>query len=51
MGHQKLLNSFNEKNDSKFLTRKWNIVNYQSNTSYVVGNEIIYNIKALKPNL
>ena len=27
MEHQKILNVFNEVNDSKFVTRKWNIVN------------------------
>ena len=41
----------NEANDSKFLTRKWNIVNDLSNTNYDVGNEIIYNTKVSKSNL
>ena len=50
MEHQKILNLLNEASDSKFVTRKWNIVNNQSNTNYV-GNEIIYNIKVLKSNL
>ena len=27
MEHQKILNLLNETNDSKFVTRKWNIVN------------------------
>ena len=27
MEHQKILNLLNEANDSKFVTRKWNIVN------------------------
>ena len=27
MEHQKLLNLLNKANDSKFVTRKWNIVN------------------------
>ena len=31
MEHQKKLNLFNEGNDSKFVTRKWNIVNDNSN--------------------
>ena len=31
MEHQKILNLLNEANDSKFLTRKWNIVNHNSN--------------------
>ena len=33
------------------MTRKWNIVNYQSNANYGVGNEIIYNTEILKSNL
>ena len=40
----------NEANDSK-LTRKWNIVNNQSNVNYNVGNEIIDNTEVLKSNL
>ena len=43
MEHQKKLNLLNEVNDSKFVTRKWNIVNDQSNANYDPGNEIIYN--------
>ena len=30
MEHQKILNLLNEANDSKFVTRKWNIVNENS---------------------
>ena len=30
----------NEANDLKFVTRKWNIVNDQSNANYDVGNEV-----------
>ena len=30
MEHQKILNVLNEANDSKFVTRKWNIVNDNS---------------------
>ena len=41
----------NEANYSKFVTRKWNIVNDQSNANYDVGNEIIYNTEVLKSNL
>ena len=51
MEHQKILNSLNEANNSKFVTRKWNIVNDQSNANYDVGNEIIYNTEVLKSNL
>ena len=50
MEHQKILNLLNERNDSKFVTRKWNIANDESNANYNVGNEIIYNIKVLKSN-
>ena len=38
----------NEPNNSKFVRRKWNIVNNQSNANYDVGNEIIYNTYVLK---
>ena len=41
----------NEASDSKFVTRKWNIVNDQPNANYDVGNEIIYNTEVLKCNL
>ena len=51
MEHQKILVLLNEANDSKFVRRKWNIANDQSNTSYDVGNEIIYNSEVLKSNL
>ena len=40
----------NEANDSKFMTRKWNIVNDQSNANYDARNEIIYNTEILKSN-
>ena len=49
--HQKILNLLNEANDSKFLTRKWTIVNNISNANYGLGNEIIYNKEVLKSNL
>ena len=41
----------NEANDSKFVTRKWNIVNDNSKTNYVEGNGITYNREVLKSNL
>ena len=41
----------NEGNDSKFATRKWNIVNNNSKTSYGVRREIMYNTEVLKSNL
>ena len=37
MEHQKSLNLLNEESNSKFVTRKWNIVNDQSNANYDVG--------------
>ena len=51
MEHQKMLNLLNEASDSKFVTKKWNIVNDQSNTNYDIRNEIIYNTEVLKSNL
>ena len=41
----------NNANDSKFVTRKWNIVNDNSKANYNAGNEIIYNTGVLKSNL
>ena len=43
MEYQNILNLLNEANYSKFVTRKWNIVNDQSNANYDGGDEIIYN--------
>ena len=40
-----------ETGTSKFVTRKWNIVNYQPNENYDARDEIIYNTKVLKCNL
>ena len=51
MEHKKILNLLNESNDSKFVTRKWNIVNDNSNANYGVGNEITYNTEVSKSNL
>ena len=51
MKHRKILNSLNEESDSKFVTRKRDIVNDQSNTNYNVGKEIMYNIENVKYNL
>ena len=51
MEQQKRLNLWKEANDSKFVTRKGNVVNDNSNENYSVGNEIIYNAEALKSNL
>ena len=51
MEYQKILNLLNESRDSNFVTRKWNIVNDQSNANYSVGNKIIYSTEVLKFNL
>ena len=51
MGHQKTSNLLNGANDSKFVTRKWNIINDNSKANYVVGNEIIYKTKVLWSNI
>ena len=40
----------NETSNSKFVTRKWNIVNDQSSENHDVGNKIIYKTGALKFN-
>ena len=48
---QKVLNLLNEADDSKFVTRNWNIVNDHSNIIYDAGNKIIYNRELLKSNL
>ena len=42
MGHQKILHLLNEANDSKFVTRKWNIVNDHSKANYDAINKITY---------
>ena len=38
---QKILNLLNEASDSRFMSRKWNIVNDQSSANYDIENEII----------
>ena len=37
--------------DSRFVTRKWNIVSDQSNANFDVRNEVIYNKNILKSDL
>ena len=51
MEHQKILNLLNEADDSKSVTRKWNILNDKSDVDFDVVNEIICNIDVLKSNL
>ena len=48
MEYQRVLNLLNEPNDFKFVTRKWNIVNYQLNANYDVGNGSIYKYRSFK---
>ena len=50
-GTSKILNLLNEANDSKFVARKWNIVNDNSKSNYDATNEITYNTEILKSNL
>ena len=40
MEHQKMSNLSNEANDSKFTTRKWNIVNDNLKSNYDAANEL-----------
>ena len=51
MVHQKILNLMNEAIDSKFVTRKWNIVNDNSKALYGDEDEITCNTEVLKSNL
>ena len=51
MEYSKVLNLLNEPSRYKFMTRKSNIANDQSNANYEVENEIIYNTEVLKSNL
>ena len=51
MQHHKILNSLNEANDCKLVTRKWNIANDNSNSNYAASNKINHNTKILKSNL
>ena len=51
MDQQKILNLLNETNDSKFVTRKWNIVNDNPKSNYDATKQIAYNTEILKFNL
>ena len=42
MEHQKILNLLNEANDSKFVTRKWNVANDNSKTNYLCDYKDTY---------
>ena len=47
MGHEKVLNLLNEASDSKFMTRRWNMVNDQSKKTYDVGNVVVSKYQSL----
>ena len=51
MEPQKILNLLSKAGDSKFVTRKWNTANDQSNGKRDAGNEINYNTEVLKSNI
>ena len=51
MKQQKILNLLNEAKDSKFVTRKWNIVGDNSEPNWDATNEITYNREVLNSNL
>ena len=51
MEQQQKLILLNETDDSKFVTRKWNIVNNNSKSNYGEENEISYITEILKSNL
>ena len=44
----KIFDLLNKANNSKFVTRKWNIANNNSNANYGVGNEIKCKTELLK---
>ena len=46
-----MMNFLNEASNSKFVTRKYNIFNDQSNAYYDIANQIIYNTEVLKSNI
>ena len=43
MEHQKILNLLNDVSDSKFVTKKWNILNDNSKANYDTRIGITYN--------
>ena len=51
MKNIKIFNLLKKAGDSKFVIRKWTIVNDQLRTSYSAGNEVIYSTEVLKSNL
>ena len=51
MENPKILYLLNKTNNSKFMTRKWDIVNDNSKANSYVANEVTYNTDVLKSNL
>ena len=51
MEHEKKRNILNEANDSKLVTRKWNIINDNSKANYDAANEITHNAEILNSSL
>ena len=51
MEHLKIFDLLNQGSDSKFVTRKWNIVSGNSKSNYGAGNGIICDTEVLKSNL
>ena len=50
MEHQRIIKLLNEANDSKFVTKKQNIVSNNSKANYGVVIDITYNTEVLKSN-
>ena len=48
MERQKILNLLNDASDFRFVTRKWKIINDQSDANYAAQNEIIFSTGVLK---
>ena len=51
MERRKILNLLNDVSNSKFVKRKWNIFNDNSNSNYAPANEVTYNTEILEFNL
>ena len=45
------MNLRNDANDSKLVTKNWNIANDNSKANYEEGNSVTYNTEVLKSNL
>ena len=51
MENKKILNLLDDANDSKFVIRKWSIIDENLKANYGVRNKITYNTVVLKSNL